>query len=59
MIVIIALAAFLGYIWLREQLTMGGEPAWLAAVAVEDEPQPTGAANADAPGPPVDPAART
>uniref|UniRef100_A0A183SU06 RING-type E3 ubiquitin transferase n=1 Tax=Schistocephalus solidus TaxID=70667 RepID=A0A183SU06_SCHSO len=58
LIVIIALAAFLGYIWLREQLTMGGEPAWLAAVAVEDEQQPAGAAAPDATGPPVDPAAR-
>uniref|UniRef100_A0A5K3EMC7 RING-type E3 ubiquitin transferase n=1 Tax=Mesocestoides corti TaxID=53468 RepID=A0A5K3EMC7_MESCO len=29
LIVLIALAAFLGYVWLREQLTIGGEPDWL------------------------------
>ncbi|BHF75868.1 E3 ubiquitin-protein ligase march6 [Sparganum proliferum] len=58
LIVIIALAAFLGYIWLREQLTMGGEPAWLAAVAVEDEHQPAAAAVPNAAGPPADPTAR-
>ncbi len=36
-IVLISLAAFLGYVWLREQLTTLGEPAWLAGEGEAEE----------------------
>ncbi len=34
---LISLAAFLGYVWLREQLTTLGEPAWLAGEGEAEE----------------------
>ncbi len=48
---LISLAAFLGYVWLREQLTTLGEPAWLAGEgeAEENVEQPQQQPNQGAP----------
>ncbi|KAM3171349.1 hypothetical protein ACTXT7_016783 [Hymenolepis weldensis] len=38
MIVLIALTALFGCVWLREQLVIGGEPDWLVAAAGGEDP---------------------